>query len=224
VRCPCTRFGRRNFKAEFWTSKEMRVYWTRREVQFLTAAARKRLVIIAFIFVAVLCVVCVFLYKNNWEERSGPSLNLSSASFQADGDIPPKFTCDAQDVSPALKWAAPPAETHSFALIADDPDAPTKTIVHWVLYDVPGGARSLPEDIAKDATLPDGSRQGTNDHGTIGYGGPCPLRGTTHHYFFKLYALDSMIDLKPDASKDDLERAMEGHILAQSQLIGRFAH
>jgi Raf kinase inhibitor-like YbhB/YbcL family protein len=187
-------------------------------------ASRKRLVVIAFIFVAILCVVCVFLYKNNWEERSGPSLNLGSASFQADGDIPAKFTCDAQDVSPALNWAAPPPETRSFALIADDPDAPTKTIVHWVLYDVPVGARSLPEGIAKDATLPDGSRQGTNDHGTIGYSGPCPPRGATHHYFFKLYALDSMVDLKPDAGKEDLELAMEGHILAQSQLIGRFTH
>jgi Raf kinase inhibitor-like YbhB/YbcL family protein len=190
---------------------------------FLTAS-RKRLVVIALFFVVVLCVVCVFVYKNNWEDRSGPSLNLSSVSFQADGNIPTKFTCDAQDVSPALNWAAPPAETRSFALIADDPDAPTKTIVHWVLYDLPAGARSLPEGMAKNAMLPDGSRQGTNDHGTIGYSGPCPPRGATHHYFFKLYALDSMIDLKPDAGKEDLERAMEGHILAQSQLIGRFSH
>jgi Raf kinase inhibitor-like YbhB/YbcL family protein len=190
----------------------------------LTAAFRKRLVIIACFVVAILCVVCIFLYKNNWEERSGPALNLSSASFQADGDIPAKFTCDAQGVSPALQWDAPPAETRSFALIADDPDAPTKTMVHWVLYDVPADARSLPEGMAKDARLPDGSRQGTNDHGTIGYSGPCPPRGVTHHYFFKLYALDSTIDLQPAAGKEDLEQAMEGHILAESQLIGRFAH
>jgi Raf kinase inhibitor-like YbhB/YbcL family protein len=194
-----------------------------RRFGFLTAS-RKRLVVIAFVSVVILCVVCVLVYKNNREERSGSSLKLTSVSFQADGDIPSRFTCDAQDVSPGLNWAAPPAETRSFALIADDPDAPTKTIVHWVLYDLPAGARSLPEGIAKDATLPDGSRQGTNDHGTIGYSGPCPPRGATHHYFFKLYALDSMIDLKPDAGKEDLERAMEGHILAQSQLIGRFTH
>ena len=189
----------------------------------MTASSRKWLVIAVGI-VAILCAVCVFVYKRNREERSGPSLKLSSASFQADSDIPSKFTCDAQDVSPALAWAAPPAETRSFALIADDPDAPTKIIVHWVLYDLAAGTRSLPEGIAKEASLPDGSRQGRNDHGTIGYSGPCPPHGPTHHYFFKLYALDSMIDLKPDAGKEDLERAMDGHILAQSQLIGRFVH
>jgi Raf kinase inhibitor-like YbhB/YbcL family protein len=189
----------------------------------MTASSRKWLVIAVGI-VAILCAVCVFVYKRNREERSGPSLNLSSASFQADGDIPSKFTCDAQDVSPALAWADPPAETRSFALIADDPDAPTKTVVHWVLYDLAPGTRSLPEGIAKEASFPDGSRQVRNDHGTIGYRGPCPPHGPTHHYFFKLYALDLMIDLKPDAGKADLERAMDGHILAQSQLIGRFAH
>ncbi len=189
----------------------------------MTASSRKWLVI-AIGVVAVLCVVYFFVYKNNHDERSGPSLNLSSASFQADGDIPPKFTCDAGDVSPALAWAEPPRESRSFALIVDDPDAPSKTWVHWVLYNLPAGTRTLPEGMVKDATLPNGSRQGRNDHGTIGYSGPCPPHGPTHHYFFKLYALDSMIDLKSDAGKDDLERAMEGHILAQSQLIGRFAH
>jgi Raf kinase inhibitor-like YbhB/YbcL family protein len=189
----------------------------------LTASSRKWLGI-AIGVVAILCAACVFVYKRNREERSGPSLNLGSLSFQADGDIPSKFTCDAQDVSPALAWGDPPAETRSFALIADDPDAPTKTVVHWVMYDLPARARSLPEAIASDAALSDGSRQGRNDHGTIGYSGPCPPRGVTHHYFFKLYALDSMIELKPDAGKEDLERAMDGHILAQSQLIGRFAH
>jgi Raf kinase inhibitor-like YbhB/YbcL family protein len=188
----------------------------------LTASSRKWLVIAVGV-VAILA-VCIFVYKRNREEPSGPSLNLRSASFQADGDIPSKFTCDAQDVSPALAWADPPAETRSFALIADDPDAPTKTIVHWVLYDLVAGTRSLPEGIAKQASLPDGSRQARNDHGTIGYSGPCPPHGPAHHYFFKLYALDSTIDLKPDAGKEDLERAMDGHILAQSQLIGRFAH
>jgi hypothetical protein len=93
-----------------------------------------------------------------------------------------------------------------------------------VLYDVPASTRSLPEGLPKDAALPDGSRQGRNDHGSVGYSGPCPPPGPTHHYFFKIYALDSAIDLKPDAGKEDLERAMEGHILAQSQLIGRFHH
>jgi len=189
----------------------------------LTAPLRKWLVIAVGI-VAILCAVCVIVYKRNREEPSGLSLKLSSASFQADGDIPSKFTCDAQDVSPALAWSDPPVETRSFALIVDDPDAPTKTVVHWVLYNLPAGTRSLPEAIATDAALSNGSLQGRNDHGTIGYSGPCPPHGPTHHYFFKLYALDSMIDLKADAGKDELEGAMDGHILTQSQLIGRFAH
>ena len=164
------------------------------------------------------------------QEESGGAIRAFSESEQRllPGDqavaVLQRKACDAQDVSPALAWGDPPAETRSFALIADDPDAPTKTVVHWVLYNLPAGARSLPERVATDATLSDGSRQGRNDHGMIGYSGPCPPRGVIHHYFFKLYALDSMIDLKPDAGKEDLERAMDGHILAQSQLIGRFVH
>ena len=189
----------------------------------MTPSSRKKLIIAAAIFV-VICAVCLIVRKYTQHEPPGPTLQLSSASFQADTDIPAKFTCDGQDVSPALAWGDSPAETRGFALIADDPDAPTKTVVHWVLYDLPAKTRSLPEGLPKDATLADGSHQGRNDHGSIGYSGPCPPQGPTHHYFFKLYALDSMIDLKPDAGKEDLEHAMEGHILAQSQLIGRFHH
>lgn len=189
----------------------------------MTPSHRKKLIIAGVIFI-VACAVSLVVRKHYQEEPVGPSLKLSSASFQADTDIPSKFTCDGQDASPALAWGDPPAETRSFAVIADDPDAPTKTVVHWVLYDVPAKTRSLPEGLPKNATLADGSRQGRNDHGSVGYSGPCPPQGPTHHYFFKLYALDSMIDLKPDAGKEELERAMEGHILAQSQLIGRFHH
>lgn len=189
----------------------------------LTASSLKKL-IIAGIILVVVCGVSLIVRKYFLHPPPGPTLQLSSTSFQADTDLPAKFTCDGQDVSPALAWGNPPAETRSFAVIADDPDAPTKTVVHWVLYDVPASTRSLPEGLPKDAALPDGSRQGRNDHGSVGYSGPCPPPGPTHHYFFKIYALDSAIELKPDAGKEDLERAMEGHILAQSQLIGRFHH
>lgn len=189
----------------------------------MTPTSRKRLIIAGAVFVLV-CAICLVIRRYYLQPPPGPTLQLSSTSFQADTDIPAKFTCDGQDVSPELAWGNPPTETRSFAVVADDPDAPTKTVVHWVLYNVPGATRSLPEGLPKDATLPDGSRQGRNDRGSRGYSGPCPPRGPTHHYFFKLYALDSTIDLKPDAGKEDLEHAMEGHILAQSQLIGRFHH
>jgi Raf kinase inhibitor-like YbhB/YbcL family protein len=150
------------------------------------------------------------------------ALELTSSSFSAGGTIPKQSTCDGQDSSPQLSWSAPPAGTQSFALIADDPDAPAGTWVHWVLYDLPGTARELPEGSPKQEELPTGGRQGKNDFGKIGYGGPCPPAGKPHRYFFKLYALDAKLNLKGGATKADVERAMKGHILAQGELIGRY--
>jgi Raf kinase inhibitor-like YbhB/YbcL family protein len=138
--------------------------------------------------------------------------------------IPAKYACDGVDVSPAVAWHDPPKGTQSFALIADDPDAPAGTWVHWVIYDVPAGSLALPEDIPKERELPDGTRQGRNDFGKIGYNGPCPPKGTTHRYCFKLYALDTKLDLKTGASKGELERNMKGHVLAQTELVARFGH
>jgi Raf kinase inhibitor-like YbhB/YbcL family protein len=106
----------------------------------------------------------------------------------------------------------------------DDPDAPAGTWVHWVLYDLPVDTSRLAEGMAKDLQLPNGARQGKNDFGKIGYNGPCPPRGKAHRYFFKLYALDSKADLRPGATRNDLERAMKGHVLAQAELVGRFQH
>lgn len=151
------------------------------------------------------------------------AFQISATAFSAGESIPRKFTCDGSDVSPALNWTDPPAATLSFALIMDDPDAPVGTWVHWVLYDLPPGARDLPENVAKQEQLPTGARQGRNDFRKIGYGGPCPPPGKPHRYFFKLYALDTKLDLKSGASKADAERTMQGHILAQSQLIGRYS-
>lgn len=147
---------------------------------------------------------------------------LKTAAFKPGGDIPTKFTCDGPDVSPALTWTDPPAETESFALIADDPDAPVGTWVHWVVYDVPASARQLPESVPKDGELQGGGRQGSNDFRKIGYGGPCPPPGKPHRYFFKLYALDTKLNLKPGATKNAVEQAMKDHILAQAELMGRY--
>lgn len=158
-------------------------------------------------------------------------MKLSSPAFSANGLIPAMYTCDFhqgaaarshQDISPALNWDEPPAGTQSFALICDDPDAPGKTWVHWVLYDLPATSRELPESVPPKATLANGGVHGVNDFGNLGYGGPCPPSGT-HRYFFKLYALDQMLGLKPGATKGELLTAMEGHILAAAELVGRYA-
>ncbi len=150
------------------------------------------------------------------------TLQLTSPAFENGGDIPKKHTCDGADVSPALSWSAPPAGARSFCLIMDDPDAPGGRWVHWVLYNLPAETRSLPEGVPKEKELADGTRQGRNDFARPGYGGPCPPRGPAHRYYIKLYALDARLDLQPGASKADLEKAMEKHILAQGQLMGRY--
>ena len=150
------------------------------------------------------------------------ALHITSPDFSEGEAIPKKFTCDTQDVSPKLEWNEPPANTGSFALIMDDPDAPAGTWVHWVLYDLPADAKELPERVPRQEQLASGARQGRNDFGKIGYGGPCPPPGKPHRYFFKLYALDTKLNLKSGATKADLERTMKGHILAQAQLIGRY--
>jgi Raf kinase inhibitor-like YbhB/YbcL family protein len=152
------------------------------------------------------------------------ALQLTSKAFQDGQAIPKKYTCDGQDVSPELAWSGAPAGTKSLALIVDDPDAPAKVWVHWVVYDLQADARGLPEGVPQDGELRDGVRQGKNDFGKIGYGGPCPPRGPAHRYFFKLYALREKTGLKAGASKDDLERAMKGRVLEQSTLTGKFGH
>lgn len=149
-------------------------------------------------------------------------LDISSNSFSSGGNIPRQFTCDAEDRSPELHWSKAPTGTKSFALIADDPDAPVGTWVHWVLFNLPPGTQNLPEGVPKKESLESGTLQGTNDFGRIGYGGPCPPPGKPHRYFFKLYALDSTLNLKAGAKKADVERAMKGHILAQGELMGRY--
>jgi Raf kinase inhibitor-like YbhB/YbcL family protein len=138
-------------------------------------------------------------------------------------EIPLRYTCDGEDTSPPLEWGAPPPGTASLALIVDDPDAPRGTWVHWVIYNLPAEARGLAAGIALEAELSDSSRQGNNSWPRLGYGGPCPPSGS-HRYFFKLYALDTALDLQqPGATKQQLLQAMEGHILAETQLMGTYA-
>lgn len=150
------------------------------------------------------------------------SIELKSDVLTHAGPIPAQYTCTGSDVSPALTWSEPPAGTQSFALIMDDPDAPAGTWVHWVLFNIPASARGLAEAIPVGETLPDGSMQGRNSSGELGYNGPCPPSGT-HRYFFKLYALDEMLGLSAGADKGELLKAMEGHILAQGELMGTFS-
>jgi len=152
-------------------------------------------------------------------------LELSSTAFAHEGQVPRRFTCDGEDLSPPLAWSGLPAGTRSLALIVDDPDAPDpqapkRVYVHWVLYNIPVGAGGLPE-AAAGASLPAGVRDGLNDWGRTGYGGPCPPIGR-HRYFHKLYALDTVLPDLRRPSKAQLLAAMQGHVLAEAQLIGTY--
>ncbi|MCJ7777236.1 MAG: YbhB/YbcL family Raf kinase inhibitor-like protein [Sedimentisphaerales bacterium] len=148
-------------------------------------------------------------------------IKVTSSAFKDEGLIPAKYTCDGDDISPPLQWDAVPQGAKSIALISDDPDAPMGTWVHWVLFNLPAEKNNLEENIPPDKTLPNGARQGANDFGRIGYGGPCPPSGT-HRYFFKIYALDTKLSLQAGAKKSDLLKAMQGHILGQGQLTGKY--
>lgn len=155
------------------------------------------------------------------EEAKIP-MKITSAAFKEGETIPRKYTCEGEDISPPLSWTAGPKGTRSFALIADDPDAPTpKPWVHWVIYDLPPTVQNLPEGIPRLEKLANGEKQGLTDFKRIGYGGPCPPSGV-HRYYFKLYALDTVLLLKPGATKYELLKAMEGHILAEAQLMGKY--
>lgn len=175
-------------------------------------------------------IVCIGIFGCQAEKKpeslqeggSEMALVISSSEFEEGGMIPKQFTCDGADISPPLRWNGIPEGTGSLALISDDPDAPAGTWVHWVIYNIPADAEELPANVPTDEILADGSRNGTNDFRKFGYGGPCPPGGT-HRYYFKLYALDTMLDLSRQVTKRDLLNAMQGHILAEGQLMGRYS-
>lgn len=165
---------------------------------------------------------------NNINMRKGDvtmTLTITSPAFSHNGEIPMRFTCDGEDISPALEWSGLPEGTKSVVLIVDDPDAPDPaapkmTWVHWVLYNIPPGALGLPEGV-KPNDLPEGTKEGLNDWKRTGYGGPCPPIGR-HRYFHKLYALDIVLTDLDRPSKGELEKAMEGHIISKAELVGTY--
>lgn len=170
--------------------------------------------------VFILCIVLVmsfFLFINTTF-----SLELTSDAFKNGGEIPRRYTGLGDDISPGLKWRDIPDRTQSFVLIMDDPDAPVGIWVHWVMYDIPGRVSSLEEDVPKEEILDNGNRQGINSFKCIGYGGPYPPPGPRHRYIFKLYALDTVLNLAPGMSKDSVIQVMEEHVLDKAQLMGRF--
>ena len=151
------------------------------------------------------------------------ALVITSSAFTEGQAIPNRYTCDGPDVSPDIAWSGIPDGTASLALICDDPDAPMGTWVHWVLFNIPADAGGLPAEIPSDTALENGAVHGTNDFGRLGYGGPCPPGGT-HRYFFKLYALDTVLPDLKKPTKPTLEKAMESHILEQTHLLGTYQH
>lgn len=153
---------------------------------------------------------------------SGASLTLSSSRLQ-DGKVPREFTCDGGDQSPPLAWTEPPAETRSLVLTVTDPDAPGGTFTHWVLYNLPAKGNSLAANFPRQDQLADGTRQGRNDFARVGYGGPCPPHGSTHRYFFDLFALDTNLDGPAGAKRAQVEDAMNTHVLARGKLLARYS-
>ena len=178
-------------------------------------------------FISVACVLLMIaggcMTQNEPDPRANAmKIELTSDAFTEGADIPKQYTGDGKDISPALRWSDPPEGTKSFALICDDPDAPRGTWVHWVLFNLSADQRDLNEAVPAQETLADGANQGKNDFRKVGYGGPAPPPGKPHRYYFKLYALDTTLDLAAGASKSDVVGAMKGHVLAEGQLMGRY--
>jgi len=176
-------------------------------------------------FILTLMVFVGLIVNTNAKEEVRRAMNLISPNFENQGDIPKKYTCDGADVSPILKWSDIPEGTKSLALIVDDPDAPDPanprmTWVHWVLYNIPANAVSLPEAVS-EKDLPEGTLEGLNDWKRTGYGGPCPPVGK-HRYFHKLYALDVILPDLGLPTKAGLEEAMQGHVLSKAELVGLY--
>jgi Raf kinase inhibitor-like YbhB/YbcL family protein len=157
----------------------------------------------------------------NAKIKRGESMKIISSSFNHEDMITTKYTCDGQNISPPLSWSGAPEKTKSLALICDDPDAPAGTWVHWVFFDIPATVNSLQEKVSRQEEIAGLGKNGKNSSGRYGYDGPCPPGGT-HRYYFKLYALDTMLNLKAGLTKEELLKAMKGHVLEEVQLMGRY--
>jgi Raf kinase inhibitor-like YbhB/YbcL family protein len=172
--------------------------------------------------IAVFMAVLAMLPAARAQAQETDNMLLSSPSFENGGVIPPQFTCRGENISPELSWSGAPPGTKSFALIADDPDAPHGIYTHWILYNIPPKRTGLEPDFPSLGGA-SGMTQGRNSFGNTGYGGPCPPVGDKpHRYSFRLFALDTVLDLNKDATKNDLEGAMTGHIVGQAELVGTF--
>jgi len=148
-------------------------------------------------------------------------MEIKSSAFKNEDMISEQYTCDGKDISPPLQWSGAPADTKSFALISDDPDASVGTWVHWVIFNIPATVGGLPENVSGQKEIPGLGKNGKNSWQRLGYGGPCPPSGT-HRYYFKLYALDALLNLNPGATKEELLKAMKGHVLAEAQVMGKY--
>lgn len=144
------------------------------------------------------------------------AIQITSSAFKEGDRIPRLYSCDDKNISPPISWTGVPSNTVTLAIIMDDPDTPSGTWVHWVLYNLPPDLTSLEQGFSGKGTA------GKNDFNRMGYGGPCPPKGSTHRYYIKIYALDTLLDLKAGASKAQVESLMRGHILAQGQLMGKY--
>ncbi|MDP3143323.1 MAG: YbhB/YbcL family Raf kinase inhibitor-like protein [Candidatus Omnitrophota bacterium] len=151
-------------------------------------------------------------------------MEIASPAFANNTEVPRKYTCQGEDISPPLSWSDAPEGTKSLVLISDDPDAPAGTWVHWTVFNIPADKKELKEGegIPAKKQLADGSRQGMTDSGSVGYHGPCPPPGRYHRYFFKLYSLDTLLSLDAGATKEEIEQAMESHILVKAEILGKF--
>ncbi|MCX6084803.1 MAG: YbhB/YbcL family Raf kinase inhibitor-like protein [Caldiserica bacterium] len=149
-------------------------------------------------------------------------ITVTSTAFTAGKPIPVRYTGQGEDVSPDLAWSGAPASVKSYVLVCDDPDAPGGTWVHWTMWNIRPSATNLLAGVTSDATLLDGSSQGVTSFGRRGYGGPMPPKGNAHHYYFRMYALDTLLTLDASASRAQLDGAMRGHVLSQGQLMGTY--
>jgi Raf kinase inhibitor-like YbhB/YbcL family protein len=176
--------------------------------------------LIGIFFFLILLSGCASIEKK--EVIKFKNIPIASNAFEQGGTIPEPYTCDGEDTSPALMWNTPPEGTKSLALIMEDPDAPGRTFIHWVIYNIPPSEKGLEEGVSKEERLGNNALQGVNDMRRIGYNGPCPPPGGPHRYYFKLYALDRELDISPGSTKTDVEKAIEGHILGKGELMGRY--
>ncbi len=178
-----------------------------------------------FFLLMIVAPFCLTFLNNTKSAKCDETtlLSLTSTTFRNGEKIPRKYTCDGEDTSPPISWSGAPNGTKSYAIILEDPDAPGGTFTHWVLYDLPANVTALPEGAGKKRNHNEGSKQGVNDFGRIGYSGPCPPGGT-HRYIFRLYALDVKdLNLKEKATKEEVLKAAKGHVISETELVGTYS-